>query len=191
MTWPACGPEAAEPEPGPELLPRRGRDGSFSLFSRGCDEGFHSAAGALCEANARIKAMAVARDRPQALVIGADTLVFLDDQPLGKPADLDEARSMLRRLSGRVHAVITGVCLVHLEAARMTCFAEATHVRFKAFGDDVIDAYLHAVPVLDKAGSYAIQTHGDWLVEQVEGSLTNVVGLPVERLGDVLATWGR
>jgi len=73
----------------------------------------------------------------------------------------------------------------------MTCFAEATHVRFKAFGDDVIDAYLHAVPVLDKAGSYAIQTHGDWLVEQVEGSLTNVVGLPVERLGDVLATWGR
>ncbi len=146
---------------------------------------------ALCEANARIKAMAVARDRPQALVIGADTLVFLDDQPLGKPADLDEARSMLRRLSGRVHAVITGVCLVHREAARMTCFAEATHVRFKAFGDDVIDAYLRAVPVLDKAGSYAIQTHGDWLVEQVEGSLTNVIGLPVERLGDVLATWGR
>ena len=68
---------------------------------------------ALCEANARIKAWAVARERPESLVIGADTLVFLDDEPLGKPPDLAAARATLRRLSGRVHVVITGVCLVH------------------------------------------------------------------------------
>lgn len=146
---------------------------------------------ALCEANARIKAMAVARHRPDALVLGADTLVFLDDEPLGKPSDLDEARAMLRRLAGRIHVVITGVCLVHGAGKRMTCFAEATHVRFKAYGDEVIEAYLRSVPVLDKAGSYAIQTHGDWLVDRVEGSLANVIGLPVERLQEVLPTWLR
>ena len=144
---------------------------------------------ALCEANARIKAWAVARERPEGLVLGADTLVFLDDEPLGKPRDLEAARAMLRRLSGRVHGVITGVCLVHRQGGRMTCFAEATHVRFKPYGEDVIDAYVREVPVLDKAGSYAIQTHGDWLVERVEGSRSNVVGLPVERLREVLAGW--
>ncbi len=145
---------------------------------------------ALCEANARIKAWAVARDRPESLVIGADTLVFLDDEPLGKPRDLGAARAMLRRLSGRVHVVITGVCLVHRQAGRMTCLAEATHVRFKGYGEDVVEAYVREVPVLDKAGSYALQTHGDWLVETVEGSRSNVVGLPVERLREVLAGWG-
>lgn len=144
---------------------------------------------ALCEANARRKAMAVSRLRPGHLVLGADTLVFLDDQPLGKPADMDEARAMLRRLSGRTHAVITGVCLVHQQARRMACFAEATHVRFKALGEEVIEAYLRAVPVLDKAGSYALQSHGDWLVERLEGSFSNVVGLPVERLREALGSW--
>lgn len=144
---------------------------------------------ALCEANARIKAMAVARQRPECLVIGADTLVFLDDQPLGKPSDLDAARAMLRRLAGRIHVVMTGVCLVHGASGRMTCFTEATHVRFKAFGDDVINAYLREVQVLDKAGSYALQTRGEWLADHVEGSRSNVIGLPVERLAGVLDGW--
>lgn len=144
---------------------------------------------ALCELNAERKALLVAERYPRHLVLGADTLVFLDDQPLGKPADLGEARQMLRRLSGRVHQVITGVCLVHQEGARLQLFSEASQVRFRPFDDAVIDVYLERVEVLDKAGAYAIQENGTLLVEAVEGSVSNVIGLPVETLRRALSAW--
>lgn len=144
---------------------------------------------ALCELNAERKAMLVAERYPRHLVLGADTLVFLDDQPLGKPADLDDARRMLRRLAGRVHQVITGVCLVHQEGTRLQLFSEASHVRFRPFEDPVIETYLSQVDVLDKAGSYAIQESGSLLVEAVEGSVSNVIGLPVEALRRALMAW--
>jgi septum formation protein len=136
---------------------------------------------ALCELNARLKAEAVASRRPHCTVIGADTLVFIDDEPLGKPADLDAARAMLRRLSGRTHQVCTGVCVVFPGGRRHT-FHELTEVRFRALDAAAIDDYLARIDPLDKAGGYAIQEHGALIVEHITGSHDNVVGLPVAPL---------
>jgi septum formation protein len=136
---------------------------------------------ALVTANARCKAREVAARHPRSVVLGADTLVWLDGIPLGKPSDLDEARRMLRLLSGRVHEVATGVHLLRMEPRQQAEFHEVTRVRFRALEESVIDRYLASVDVLDKAGAYALQEHGDLLVETVEGSRSNVIGLPVER----------
>ena len=144
----------------------------------------------LCEVNAERKAWLVAERYPDHLVLGADTLVFLDDEPLGKPADLDEARRMLGRLSGRIHMVVTGVCLIHRSGARARLFSEATYVRFRVLTAEDIEEYLKLVPVLDKAGSYAIQHEGHRIVDLVEGSMSNVIGLPVEALRAALDQWG-
>jgi len=132
-------------------------------------------------ANARAKALEAAAQHPCRIVIGADTLVWLDGQPLGKPADADDAANMLGRLSGRVHEVATGVHLLRLEPRVQVEFHEITRVRFRRLGADHIRDYLARVDVLDKAGAYALQEHGEMLVESVEGSRSNVVGLPVER----------
>jgi septum formation protein len=143
----------------------------------------------LCEVNAQRKAFSVAERHPGHLVLGADTLVFLDDEPLGKPADLAEARAMLGRLAGRVHEVITGVCLTHQGASRVKLLAETTYVKFLPLTPAEIEDYLQRVHVLDKAGAYAVQEHGEWIVASVEGSFSNVVGLPVEAVRAALATW--
>lgn len=135
----------------------------------------------LVMANARTKALCVAPAHPASVVIGADTLVWLDGHALGKPGDLDQARRMLTRLAGRVHEVATGVHLVRLEPRLQIEFHETTRVRFREFDAGVIEAYLERVHVLDKAGAYALQEHGEMLVESVEGSRSNVVGLPLER----------
>lgn len=144
----------------------------------------------LCELNARLKAEPVARRYPGHLVLGADTLVWLQGRPLGKPADLAEARAMLEGLSGKGHEVVTGVCLMHAGSGRTEVFSDVTRVVFRTLDAGVIDRYLRAVPTLDKAGGYALQQHGDWLVESVTGSPSNVIGLPVEALRKVLADWG-
>jgi septum formation protein len=149
----------------------------------------------LCELNAQRKALAMSERFPDHLVIGADTLVFLDGTPLAKPADLAEARAMLSRLSGRTHEVITGVCLVLARASRMrrstmvSLKAVVTYVRFRTLDAAAIDDYLGRVEVLDKAGAYAVQEHGERIVERIEGSLTNVVGLPMEALRNALERW--
>lgn len=132
-------------------------------------------------ANARAKAADVAGLHPRAIVLGADTLVWLEGAALGKPADLDDARRMLARLSGRVHQVCTGVHLVRLNPHLQIEFHETTHVRFRSLDSVAIEAYLAKVNVLDKAGAYALQEHGDLIIESVEGNRSNVVGLPVER----------
>jgi septum formation protein len=135
----------------------------------------------LCEENARLKAAAVAACHPDATVIGADTLVFIDNLPLGKPVDLTEARAMLRRLSGRVHEVCTGVCVIHPGGLTEVAH-ELTHVRFRPLDDAVIEAYLNLVNPLDKAGAYGIQEHGDLIIGSIDGSFDNVMGLPVKRV---------
>jgi septum formation protein len=135
----------------------------------------------LCELNATLKAAAVAATRPDATVIGSDTLVFIDDLPLGKPADLEDAKAMLRRLSGRTHQVCTGVCVIYPGGGK-NIFHDVTEVDFHPLDDDLIDSYFARVNPLDKAGSYGIQEHGDMIVYGIRGSFENVMGLPVEKV---------
>lgn len=143
----------------------------------------------LCEANAAAKARDVATLHPNAVVIGADTLVGLGGRLFGKPANLAEARRMLSDLSGRTHEVITGVCLVHRSRNREEVFSDRTLVTFRSLDAASIDRYLAAVQVLDKAGAYGIQERGDWLVESISGSFSNVMGFPVERFRERLPAW--
>ena len=142
----------------------------------------------LCETNAMKKARAVLENYPEAVVVAADTLVSVSGQALGKPGDLNEARTMLERLSGRVHEVCTGVCV--RTAEEESSFFEVTWVKFQTLSERVISDYLEKVEVLDKAGSYAIQDRGEMLVEKIEGDFDNVVGLPVERVVAELERFG-
>ncbi len=143
----------------------------------------------LCQLNAHRKARVVAKKNPDALVLGADTLVFLDGEILGKPRNLTEARRMLKKLQGRTHQVVTGVSLIHLRAHHESIFAVSTDVLFRPLTDATISDYLATVNTLDKAGAYAIQQHGEWLVSEISGSFSNVVGLPLERLAIELEDW--
>jgi septum formation protein len=143
----------------------------------------------LCQLNAHRKARAVAKKNPDALVLGADTLVFLGREIFGKPRDLDEAEQMLAKLQGRTHQVVTGVCLMHLRAHREKIFAAGTDVTFHPLDAEQIREYLSKINPLDKAGAYAIQEHGEKIVAEISGSYSNVVGLPVEKLGEELSRW--
>ena len=143
----------------------------------------------LCQLNAHRKARAVAKRFPDALVLAADTLVFLDREIFGKPANLAVAHQMLARLQGRTHQVITGVCLIHLRRHQERIFAVGTEVRFRSLKAEQVRDYLARIDPLDKAGAYAIQDHGDLIVEEISGSYSNVVGLPVERVREVLEGW--
>lgn len=140
--------------------------------------------------NARQKAHSVARQFPDALVLGADTLVYLGHRLFGKPADLAEAELMLAQLQGQTHQVVTGVCLLHRRARREKLFAEISEVTFRSLSPEQIRHYLSLVNPLDKAGAYAIQEHGELIVAGVTGSYSNVVGLPLERLQAELAAFG-
>jgi septum formation protein len=143
----------------------------------------------ISQINAYRKARAVAKQCPDALVLGADTLVYRDRLLFGKPLNLEEAYQMLEQLQGRTHQVITAVCLLHLRRHRQKIFSETTAVRFRPLDAVGIRRYLNRVNPLDKAGAYAIQEEGDLVVEQISGSYTNVVGLPLERLASELQTW--
>jgi septum formation protein len=143
----------------------------------------------VCQLNAHRKARGVAKQIPDALVIAADTLVFLDGEILGKPRSLAEARRMLGRLQGRTHQVVTGVCLMHLRAHRERIFAASSDVLFHPLDARQIRRYLKLVNPLDKAGAYAIQERGELIIAEISGSFSNVVGLPVEQLREELAVW--
>jgi septum formation protein len=142
-----------------------------------------------CLLNAYRKARVLAKKVPDALVIGADTEVVLGRRVFGKPRDLADAASMLAALEGREHLVITGVCLIHLRRHRQRTFAETTRVRFKRLTEEAIRDYLSRINPLDKAGAYAIQEHGDIIIEKIDGSFSNVVGLPVEKLREELRAY--
>ena len=140
--------------------------------------------------NAMRKAMATARLRPRNVVLAADTLVAIDDHVLGKPKDKGEAVGMLQRLSGRAHEVCTSVFICHLTESKSTSFHEISRVRFRRLSRDEIDSYLERVNPLDKAGAYAAQGFGSAIIEKIDGSFTNVVGLPMERTIAALAEFG-
>ena len=144
----------------------------------------------VCQINAYHKARAVAKKHPDALVLGADTIVCLGTRVFGKPADLAQAHRMLAKLQGRTHQVITGMCLIHLRAHQQKAFAVSTTVTFRKLHSDQIRRYLAKINPLDKAGGYAIQEEGEEIVQKVSGSFTNVVGLPLERLRQELALYG-
>ncbi|WP_040550864.1 Maf family protein [Pedosphaera parvula] len=146
-------------------------------------------AGELCRVNAYRKARPISKRFPDAIVMGADTLVYLGNQLFGKPKNRDEAHGMLQALQGETHLVVTGVCLMHLRSHRHRVFAETTQVTFRSLNDAQIAEYLNAINPLDKAGAYAIQEHGEKIVEQISGSFTNVVGLPLEHLREELSLW--
>ena len=132
--------------------------------------------------NAGLKADALMTDFPDALVLGSDTTVALDGIVLNKPVDLDDARSMLRQLSGRPHTVYTSIALRWQAGGLSDDFVEASQVHFKTLDDATITAYFQCVDPLDKAGAYGIQTGREMIIEAVEGSVENVMGLPIQAL---------
>ena len=143
----------------------------------------------IAQVNAYRKARAVAKKYPDSLVLGADTLVYLDTILMGKPGSLEHAYEMLEQLQGKTHEVVTAVCLLNLRNHRQRVFTEVTNVTFHPLDAVKIRRYLTKVNPLDKAGAYAIQEEGDLIVEKIAGSYTNVVGLPVERLQAELQAW--
>jgi septum formation protein len=136
--------------------------------------------------NAALKAEWVSERHPDAVVLGADTTVFLDGLAINKPSDLDEARRMLRRLSGREHTVFTGVALRRRATGLRVDQGVSSQVEFKPFGDAVIEDYLKRVNTLDKAGAYSIQDHTDMIVAGYRGSFSNIMGLPMELTKQIL-----
>lgn len=133
-------------------------------------------------ANALLKADAVAARHPEALVIGADTVILFQGEAIGKPRDLADAERLLLSLAGRSHLAVTGLALVCRAAGLRRNWLERSEVVFKPFDRTVVKRYLELVPVLDKAGAYAIQQHGDLLVDHISGDLNNIIGLPLEQL---------
>jgi septum formation protein len=126
--------------------------------------------------------------QPEDVVIGADTVVVIDGQVLGKPKDQQQAVEMLTRLSGRAHTVYTGVTVA--QGTRLVTEHEATQVRFRPLTQREIRAYVATGEPMDKAGAYGIQHYGALLVEGIDGDYFNVVGLPVCRLGQMLGQFG-
>lgn len=137
----------------------------------------------------RLKAEAVQAQYPNAVCIGSDTMVTIDGLRLGKPKDADEAASMLRRLRGRTHEVLTGLAVLTPDGGAHTLHI-CTRVTFRDFAEDELAAYLATGEPLDKAGAYGIQGLGGLLVAGIQGDYHNVVGLPVCRLGRMLLDFG-
>jgi septum formation protein len=128
---------------------------------------------------AEAKANDIAARYPDSWVLGADTVVLIDGTILGKPRSREEARAMLRRLSGQTHQVLTGYAICCKNRDRQFSETVITDVRFKELTDAEIEWYIHTQEPFDKAGAYAIQGLGTFLVKRINGSYTNVVGLPV------------
>jgi len=137
---------------------------------------------------ARDKALDIARQHPESLVLGADTVVEIDGAILGKPSGVEAAHEMLRSLSGRKHQVHTAVSLVVAGTARD--LVDSAFVRFLELDEDVISWYVASGEPMDKAGAYAVQGVGGLLVAEVQGSPNTVVGLPIQRLPELFAFHG-
>ena len=140
--------------------------------------------------NAARKAARVSEMLPDAVVLAADTLVAIDGAVLGKPVDFEDAIRILRRLSGRAHEVWTAVRVSHAASGRSQSFHEMSRVHFRELDDRAIRNYLAKIDPLDKAGAYAAQGYGTEIIERIEGSYSNVVGLPMEKTTRALRAFG-
>lgn len=147
---------------------------------------FHCSPSQVAEQLSLMKAESVAQRFKKETVIGADTIVVIDNDILGKPHDEKEACEMLKRLSGRQHEVITGVSLINIERSIKIVEHESTRVEFRKLTPWMIESYVKSREPMDKAGAYAIQGLGALFVKRIEGCYFNVVGLPLERLGMML-----
>jgi len=152
----------------------------FSVIPSGAEEDIREDdPGKMVSALAKRKAEWIAERNPDCAVIGADTLVYCDGAPLGKPKDPEEARRMLRMLSGREHEVYTGVAVI--SPSGVFAEAECTSVRFAEMTDEEIEGYIATSDCYDKAGGYGIQGYASRFIEGIEGDYFNVVGLPLRR----------
>lgn len=140
--------------------------------------------------NAILKAGRVAFENPEVPVLGADTVVELDGRHYNKPSDIEDAVKMLQSLSGREHLVVTAVCLQWRSKNIFSVFADKSLVRFKSYGLDTIQDYVSKTDVMDKAGAYAVQEAGGLIIECISGSVSNVMGLPAEKVAESLAALG-
>ena len=170
-----------------ELLKRMGL--AFEVHPSHADEDESGANGPeqMVLKNAELKAAAMVGQYPDDLVLGSDTTVALGESVLSKPADLAEAKQMLQRLSGQVHTVYTAVALRWQAGGFAESFVEKSQVRFNQLSDSTINAYFEQVNPLDKAGAYGIQEGRELIIEAVEGSVENVMGLPIQALAAKLA----
>ena len=164
----------------------------FETIPADVDETVHAGADPAEEAVrlAVAKAEEGAASAAQAVVIGADTLCALDGQILGKPRDREDAVEMLRRLSGTRHHVITGICVLDTATGRRVAESVSTAVTMRPMTDEQIREYVDSGEADGKAGAYAIQETADRYVLNIDGSFDNVVGLPTERLAEILAGFG-
>lgn len=167
-----------------ELLAGMGYD--FALCAPDVDERIDGAPEDQVRALALRKAEAACALCPDSIVIAADTLVALDGRALGKPKDDADAAAMLRALSGRAHDVFTGLCVTDTATGRRALCVEGTRVRFRTLTGREIDDYVASGEPRDKAGAYAIQGGAAPFVAGYDGSYTNVIGLPTERLSEIL-----
>ncbi len=146
----------------------------------------HLSPGEITLFNARSKASVIAHRHPRALVIGVDTIVSFEGKVFGKPASMDEALTMLRRLNGRAHEVYSGVWLRHAATGKERGFIDITRVHFRQLTEPQLRAYLDRIGPMDKAGAYAAQEDRGELIARVEGSFSNVTGLPMEAFAKAL-----
>jgi septum formation protein len=172
------------------LLEQAGLD--FEVFPSDLDESLTplTSPGEYVVNLAEAKAGDVGSKFPDKWVIGADTVVVIDGAILGKPGTTREAREILTRLSGRVHQVYTGFAILNETRGKLISKAVKTDVRFKELADEEIQWYVHTPEPFDKAGAYAIQGMGTFLVRSINGSYTNVVGLPVCEVIEILIKEG-
>ena len=173
-----------------ELLERMGL--CFEILPTHVDEddsGSHGPEHMVLE-NAKLKARTLASDVPDALILGSDTTVAMEGHILSKPSDLEDARRMLGMLSGRTHTVFTAVALEWVDGGLSHSFVEKSNVTFKRLDDRCIDRYFQIVNPLDKAGAYGIQSGRELIIKSVDGSVENVMGLPIQALALCLKELG-
>ena len=167
-----------------ELLARMGY--TFEILVPDVDEHVNGPAREVVGVLSLRKAEAAAEQLSDGIVIASDTLVSLNGEALGKPADAADARRMLRELSGNTHEVFTGVTLIDAATGRTESRVVRTGVRFRTLGDEEISAYIRTGEPMDKAGAYAIQGGAHGFVEALDGSYENVIGFPVEDVRELL-----
>jgi len=149
----------------------------------------HVSPAAYAESLAYYKARSVALEHFHQTILAADTIAVVDGEVIGKPKDQADARRILRKLSGTTHEVITGVALLHPARGRRLMAHDVSTIRVRPLSDDMIEEYLKSGEWQGKAGAYGIQDHEDLFVEKIEGSFSNVVGLPMELLARLLERW--